>query len=72
MCNQIARKASRKTEVELTVDDKSEKRLAALHALGFEVIATPESTVTVIGRIAVEKLESLLDVSIVSFVSPHR
>jgi Ca-activated chloride channel family protein len=60
-----------KAEISLTMESRSEQLMARLRAAGFEVISWPESSRTAIGRIAVEKLESLLLIYEVRHIAPH-
>jgi Ca-activated chloride channel family protein len=58
-------------EVELTMDQRSDQVMAQLRALGFEVVAWPESSAIAIGRIAIDKLESVLGLPAVRYIAPH-
>jgi hypothetical protein len=60
-----------KAEVQVWLTEKSEEAMAKLKALGFEVILDPKSSKLVIGRVAIEKLEALADLSFVRYVSPQ-
>jgi len=60
-----------KAELSLTMESRSEQLMAQLRAAGFEVISWPESSLTAVGRIAVEKLESLLLIYEVRHIAPH-
>jgi len=60
-----------KAEVQVWLTDKSEEAMAKLKALGFEVILDPKSSKLVIGRVTIEKLEALADLSFVRYVSPQ-
>lgn len=60
-----------KAELELLVLNKNSEVISKLRSVGFEIIAWPEKSTKVIGRIAVEKLESLLDIAAVSRIAPH-
>jgi len=61
-----------KAEVTLTVDRRSEQLEAQLRALSFEIVSWQDASTTVTGRIAIAKLESLLDLEAVRFVAPLR
>jgi hypothetical protein len=45
--------------------------LAKLKELGFEVVLDPKSAKLVIGRLSLEKLEALGELSFVRYVSPQ-
>ncbi|MBN1567656.1 MAG: hypothetical protein JXA73_07400 [Acidobacteria bacterium] len=60
-----------KAEVELTLADPSEQVKAKLRALGLEIISWPKESAMVVGRIAVEKLESLLSIEAVHRIAQH-
>jgi hypothetical protein len=58
-------------EVQVWLTDKSAESLAALKGLGFEVLLDPKSAKVVIGRLPVEKLETLAELSFIRYVSPQ-
>jgi Ca-activated chloride channel family protein len=58
-------------EVELTMDHRSDQVMAQLRTLGFEVVSWPQSSTIAVGRIAIDKLESLLGVAAVRYIAPH-
>lgn len=60
-----------KAEVELILADRSEQAKAKLRELGLEIISWPTESAVAVGRIAVEKLESLLSVEAVRRIAPH-
>jgi Ca-activated chloride channel homolog len=60
-----------KAEVELIVTNRTNELVAKLKLLGFEIISWPQGSTVAIGRIAPEKLESLLDINAVSHIAPH-
>ena len=60
-----------KAEVQVWLTDKSAESLATLKGLGFEVLLDPKSAKMVIGRLPVEKLEALAELSFVRYVSPQ-
>ena len=60
-----------KAEVELTVDNLSEEVMEKLSQSDFEVISRSKDTNKIVGRIAVDKLESLLDIDAVLYIAPH-
>jgi Ca-activated chloride channel family protein len=59
-----------KAEVQIWLIQKSEKTLAELKALGFEVMLDSKASTLVIGRIPTSKLEALLDLKSVRYVAP--
>jgi hypothetical protein len=59
-----------KAEIQIWLSDKSAKTLAQLTELGFEVVLDPKAKKLIIGRIAVEKLAALSELSVVRYVSP--
>lgn len=58
-------------EVQVWLTNKSAESLAALKGLGFEVLLDPKSAKMVIGRLPVEKLETLAELSFIRYVSPQ-
>lgn len=60
-----------KAEVQVWLTDKSAESLAALKELGFEVVLDPKSAKLVIGRLSVERLEALAELSFIRYVSPQ-
>jgi riboflavin biosynthesis pyrimidine reductase len=60
-----------KAEVQVWLTEKSEANLAKLKELGFEVIVNPTSPKLIIGRISIDKLEALAELTFVSYVSPQ-
>jgi hypothetical protein len=58
-------------EVQVWLTNKSAESLAALRGLGFEVLLDPKSAKMVIGRLPVEKLETLAELSFIRYVSPQ-
>jgi Ca-activated chloride channel family protein len=60
-----------KAEVQVWLTDKSAESLAALKALGFEVVLDPKTAKVVIGRLPVEKLEALAELKFIRYVSPQ-
>lgn len=59
-----------KAEIQIWLTDKSAETLAALNALGFEVVLDPESAKLLIGRLPIDKLEALAEVEAIRYVSP--
>ena len=60
-----------KAEVQVWLTDKSAESLAALKALGFEVVLDPKSAKLIIGRLPIEKLEALVELKFVRYVAPQ-
>jgi Ca-activated chloride channel family protein len=60
-----------KAEVQIWLTDKSDETIAALKALGFEVVLDPRSAKLVIGRLPIEKLAALADLKSVRYVAPQ-
>jgi Ca-activated chloride channel family protein len=60
-----------KAEVQVWLTEKSAESLAALKGLGFEVLLDPKSAKMVIGRLPVEKLETLAELNFIRYVSPQ-
>jgi Ca-activated chloride channel family protein len=59
-----------KAEIQIWLSDKSAETLAQLKRLGFEVMLDPKTKKVIIGRIAIEKLAALSELSAVLYVSP--
>ncbi|HET6979576.1 MAG TPA: VIT and VWA domain-containing protein [Pyrinomonadaceae bacterium] len=60
-----------KAEVQVWLSDKSPATLAKLKELGFEVVVDAKSARLIIGRISVDKIESLARLNFVTYVSPQ-
>jgi hypothetical protein len=60
-----------KAEIQIWLTDKSVENLAKLKELGFEVVLDPKSAKLIIGRLSIEKLEALAELSFVRYVSPQ-
>ena len=60
-----------KAELQVWLIDKSAESLAALKALGFEVVLDPKSAKLVIGRMPIEKLEALAELKYIRYVAPQ-
>jgi hypothetical protein len=60
-----------KAEVQIWLIDKSDEALAKLKELGFEVILDPKTTRFIIGRVPIEKLEAIIALKFVRYVSPQ-
>lgn len=59
-----------KAEIQIWLSDKSEKSKALLKQAGFEIILDPSNPKLLIGRIAIDKLEALAKLSVVTYVAP--
>jgi len=62
---------SGKAEIQIWLTEKSDETIAALKALGFEVVLDPKSAKLVIGRLPIEKLAALADLKSVRYVAPQ-
>jgi len=60
-----------KAEVQVWLSDKSPASIAKLKQLGFEVVLDAKSSKLIIGRLPVEKLETLARLDFVKYVSPQ-
>ena len=59
-----------KAELQVWLVEKSDKTMAELKALGFEVMLDSKASNLVVGRLSIEKLEALLDAKFVRYVAP--
>ena len=59
-----------KAELQVWLIEKSDKTMAELKALGFEVMLDSKASNLVVGRLSIEKLEALLDSKFVRYVAP--
>lgn len=59
-----------KASVQVWLTDKSAGSLEQLKKLGFEVALDPKTSKLVIGRISIEKLAALAELSVVSYITP--
>jgi Ca-activated chloride channel family protein len=60
-----------KADIQIWLTEKSGETIAALKALGFEVVLDPKSAKMVIGRLPIEKLAALAELKSVRYVSPQ-
>jgi Ca-activated chloride channel homolog len=60
-----------KAEVQIWLTDKSDEALAKLKELGFEVILDNKASKLIIGRLPIDKLETLASLKFVRYVSPQ-
>lgn len=60
-----------KAEVQIWLTEKSDEALAKLKELGFEVTLDPKTSKLIIGRVSIEKLEALVALKFVRYVSPQ-
>ena len=60
-----------KADIQVWLTEKSDETIAALKALGFEVVLDPKSAKLIIGRLPIEKLAALADLKSVRYVAPQ-
>jgi hypothetical protein len=60
-----------RAEIQIWLTDKSEKTIAQLKQLGFEVVLDPKTSRLVIGRLPIEKLAALAELTFVRYVAPQ-
>jgi hypothetical protein len=61
-----------KAEVQVWVSEKSVEALAKLKELGFEVLLDDKNSKLIIGRLPIDKLETLVKLKFVNYVSPQK
>ncbi len=61
-----------KAEIQLWLVEKNAANLAQLKQLGFEITADPSGSKLLIGKIAVEKLSKLAELTFVRFIAPYQ
>jgi Ca-activated chloride channel family protein len=61
-----------KAEVQIWLDEKTPAVLASLKSLGFETVFDAKGSKLIIGRLPIEKLEKLVELKSVRYVSPQR
>jgi hypothetical protein len=61
-----------KAEVQVWLSEKSVAALAQLKALGFEVVLDDKNSKLIIGRVSIDKLETLAKLKFVKYVSPQK
>ena len=61
-----------KAELQITIAEKTQKTIDQLHGTGFETMSSRQSSNLIIGRLPVEKLESLAELVSVRFIAPRR
>ena len=61
-----------KAEVQIWLIDKSAESLAELKKLGFEIILDPKTAKLVIGRLPIENLHKLAELTSVRYVAPQK
>ena len=59
-----------KAELQVWVLEKSPATMAALKELGFEIMLDDKNSMLLIGRLPIDKLETLLDSKSVKYVAP--
>lgn len=60
-----------KAEIQIWLADKSPEIMAKLKQLGFEVVLDPKTAKMVIGRVAIEKLAAIAELTGVRYISPQ-
>jgi hypothetical protein len=60
-----------KAEIQVWLADKSAATIEQLKKLGFEVILNPQSSKVIIGRLPIEKLAALAELTVVKYVAPQ-
>ncbi len=60
-----------KAEVQIWLTDKSAEVLAQLKRIGFEIILDSKSSKLIVGRVSIEKLAALAEISAVKYISPQ-
>jgi Ca-activated chloride channel homolog len=60
-----------KAELQIWLTEKSDETMAKLKELGFEVVLDPKTAKMVIGRLPIEKLAALAELTSVRYVAPH-
>jgi Ca-activated chloride channel family protein len=60
-----------KAEIQIWLANKSAETIAELKRLGFEVILDPQSSKLIVGRLPIEKLAALAELSSVKYVAPQ-
>ena len=61
-----------KAEVQVWLSEKSVAALAQLKALGVEVVLDDKNSKLIIGRVSIDKLETLAKLKFVKYVSPQK
>lgn len=59
-----------KAELQIWLTDKSDATIEQLKKLGFEIVLNPQSSKLIIGRLPIEKLETLARLDAVKYISP--
>jgi Ca-activated chloride channel family protein len=60
-----------KAEIQIWLTDKSPEVIEQLKRLGFEVVLDPKTAKLIIGRVAIEKLEALAELTSVRYIAPQ-
>jgi Ca-activated chloride channel homolog len=60
-----------KADLQIWLIDKSDENIAKLKELGFEVVLDPKSSKLVIGRVAIDKVQTLAELSFVRYIAPQ-
>lgn len=61
-----------KAEVQVWLSERSDEALAKLKELGFEVVLDVKTSKLIIGRVPIDKLETLANLKFVKYVSPQK
>ncbi|HEX7723939.1 MAG TPA: VIT and VWA domain-containing protein [Pyrinomonadaceae bacterium] len=60
-----------KAEIQIWFTDKSAETMAKLKELGFEIVLDPKTAKIVIGRLPIEKLSALAEITTIRYVAPQ-
>ena len=60
-----------KAEIQIWLTDKSPESVAKLKELGFEVVLDPSSAKLIVGRLPLENLGKLVELSFIRYVAPQ-
>jgi len=60
-----------KAEIQIWFTDKSAETMAKLKELGFEIVLDPKTAKMVIGRLSIEKLSALAEITTIRYVAPQ-
>jgi len=60
-----------KADVQVWLTEKSEANLAKLKELGFEIVLDAKNSRLIVGRVSIDKLDALAELTFVSYISPQ-
>ena len=60
-----------KADVQVWLTEKSEANLAKLKELGFEIVLDVKNSRLIVGRVSIDKLDALAELTFVSYISPQ-